>query len=124
MKAAKDIRGHIYIIGDGPEMKNLEDLSYKLNLRNVHFLGYMGDDKKEEFKEFYYRADVLVTPSVWDEPLGLVILEAMSCKTPVVATRKGGIPLAVKNGVNGFLVRPRSSQQIAEAVNKLLANDE
>lgn len=124
LKAAKDIKGHIYIIGDGPEMKNLEDLSYKLNLGNVHFLGYMGDDKKEEFKEFYYRADVLVTPSVWDEPLGLVILEAMSCKTPVVATRKGGIPLAVKNGVNGFLVRPRSSQQIAEAVNKLLANDE
>lgn len=124
LKAAKDIKGHVYIIGDGPEMKNLEDLSYKLNLGNVHFLGYMGDDKKEEFKEFYYRADVFVIPSVWDEPLGLVILEAMSCKTPVVATRKGGIPLVVKNGINGFLVRPRSSQQIAEAVNKLLANDE
>ncbi|MBZ9572939.1 glycosyltransferase family 4 protein [Patescibacteria group bacterium] len=124
IKAAKDIRGHVYIIGDGPEKKNLEDLKYKLALNNVHFLGYMGDDRKQELEEFYYRADVFIAPSVWDEPLGLVILEAMASKTPVIATRKGGIPLAVKDGINGFLIRPRSSQQIVEACNKLLENDE
>ena len=124
IKAAKDIKGDIYIIGDGPEKKNLEDLVYKMKLNNVHFLGYMGKDREEEFKEFYYRADVFVAPSIWDEPLGLVILEAMATKTPVVATRKGGIPLAVKNGVNGILVRPKSSRQIAEACNKLLENEE
>jgi len=124
IKAANDIKGDIYIIGDGPERKNLEDLVYKLRLQNVHFLGYMGDEKKKELEEFYYRADVFVAPSVWDEPLGLVILEAMVCKTPVIATRKGGIPLAVKNGLNGFLIRPRNTRQIAEACNKLLENDE
>jgi len=124
IKAAENIKGDIYIIGDGPEKENLEHLTYKLGLRNVHFLGYMGKDREEEFKEFYYRANIFVAPSVWDEPLGLVILEAMATKTPVIATRKGGIPLAVKNGVNGFLVRPRSSRQIAEACNKLLENDE
>ncbi|MBZ9577662.1 glycosyltransferase family 4 protein [Patescibacteria group bacterium] len=124
IEAAQDIKGDIYIIGDGPERKNLEDLVYKFKLHNVHFLGYMGDDKREELEEFYYRADVFVAPSVWDEPLGLVILEAMVTKTPVIATRKGGIPLAVKNGVNGFLVRPKSSRQIAEACNKLLESDE
>ncbi len=123
IKAANDIKGDIYIIGDGPERKNLEDLVYKLHLQNVHFLGYMGDEKRKELEEFYYRADVFVAPSVWDEPLGLVILEAMTCKTPVIATRKGGIPLAVKNGLNGFLVRPKSTRQIAEACNKLLEND-
>jgi len=124
IKAAKDINGDIYIVGDGPEKKKLEDMVYKLKLQNVHFLGYMGDDKKTELEEFYYRADVFVAPSVWDEPLGLVILEAMACKTPVIATRKGGIPLAVKDGVNGILVRPRSSNQIAQACNKLLENEE
>lgn len=124
IKAAQDIKGDIYIIGDGPEKKNLEDLTYKLKLNNVHFLGYMGDEKREELEEFYYRADVFIAPSVWDEPLGLVILEAMVTKTPVIATRKGGIPLAVKNGVNGFLIRPKSNRQIAEACNKLLENDE
>jgi len=124
IKAAQNIKGDIYIVGDGPEKKNLEDLTYKLKLTNVHFLGYMGDEKREELEEFYYRADVFVAPSVWDEPLGLVILEAMAAKTPVIATRKGGIPLAVKNGVNGFLIRPKNSNQITEACNKLLENDE
>lgn len=124
VKAAKDIKGDIYIIGDGPEKKNLEDFKYKFSLDNVHFLGYMGGDRKKELEDFYYRADVFVTPSVWDEPLGLVILEAMICKTPVIATRKGGIPLAVKNGINGLLIRPRSSRQIAEACNKLLENED
>jgi glycosyltransferase involved in cell wall biosynthesis len=124
IEAAQNIKGDIYIIGDGPERKNLEDLVYKFKLHNVHFLGYMGDDKKEELEEFYYRADVFVAPSVWDEPLGLVILEAMAAKTPIIATRKGGIPIAVKNGVNGFLIRPKSSRQIAEACNRLLENDE
>jgi len=124
IKAAEDIKGDIYIIGDGPEKKNLEDLVYKMKLSNVHFLGYMGEEKKEELKEFYYRADVSVVPSIVDEALGLVILEAMSTKTPIIGTRKGGIPLAVKHGVNGLLIRPKSSRQIAEACNKLLENDE
>jgi len=124
IKAAKDIKGDVYIIGDGPEKKNLEDLSLKLKLENIHFLGYMGNEKKKELEEFYYRADVFVAPSVWDEPLGLVILEAMAYKTPVIATRKGGIPLAVKNGINGILIRPKSARQIAQACNKLLEDDE
>jgi glycosyltransferase involved in cell wall biosynthesis len=124
IEAAQDIKGDVYIIGDGPERKNLEDLVYKFKLHNVHFLGYMGDDKKEELEEFYYRADVFIAPSVWDEPLGLVILEAMAAKTPVIATKKGGIPLAVKDGINGFLIRAKNSRQIAEACNKLLENDE
>lgn len=124
LKAAKNIKGDIYIIGDGPERKKLEDFIYKEKLQNVHFLGYMGDEKRSELKEFYYRSDIFVAPSVWDEPLGLVILEAMAARTPVIATRKGGIPLAVKDGINGILVRPRSNRQIAEACNKLLENDE
>lgn len=123
IKAAENIKGEIYIIGDGPELNKLKDEVNKENLQNVHFLGYMGKDQAQEFHEFYYRADVFVTPSIWAEPLGLVILEAMAARTPVVATRKGGIPLAVKDNVNGILVRARSSKQIAEAVNKLLEND-
>jgi len=48
----------------------------------------------------------------------------MAGNTPVIATRKGGIPLAVKDGINGLLVRPKNSRQITEACNKLLENDE
>lgn len=122
IKAADKILGDIYIIGDGPERENLEKLSR--NYPNVHILGYIGRTKFNELRQFYQRADVFVAPSIWDEPLGIVILEAMISRTPVVVTRKGGIPLAVKQGFNGFFVRPRSTREIAMAVNTLLENDE
>jgi len=124
IKAAPKIRGEVFIIGDGEERKNLENLAREIKTKNVHFLGYFGPDAKKEFQEFYRRADVFVFPSIWDEPLGLVALEAMASSTPVVASKKGGIPLAVKNNVNGFLVRARSAKAIAEKVNLLLKNDE
>lgn len=123
IKAGKDIKAQIYIIGDGPELNKMKDLAAKLKLENIHFLGYMGKEQERELKEFYSRADVFVAPSVVAEALGLTILEAMAAGTPVVATRKGGIPLAVKNGTNGYLIRAKNSKQIAQAVNKILSNE-
>ena len=122
IRAAKHIRAQIFIIGEGEERGNLEKLAKDLKLKNVHFVGYLGKDRRSEFHDFYRRADVFVAPSVWDEPLGLVILEAMIYKTPVVVTRKGGIPLSVKDGFNGFFVKPRNSTDIVEKVNRLLRN--
>ena len=118
--AAKRINAVIGIVGDGPERANLEALAKNLNLTNVRFFGYIGNN---DLIKLYYRADVCVVPSVWDEPLGLVVLEAMATKTPVVVTRKGGIPLMVKDGHNGFFVRPRNPKEIAEKVNLLLSNE-
>lgn len=120
ISAAKNIDAVIGIAGDGPQRKNLESLVKELNLKNVRFFGFIDN---HDLIKLYYRADVCVVPSVWDEPLGLVVLEAMATKTPVVVTRKGGIPLAVKEGVNGFFVRPRNSKEIAEKVNILLKDD-
>lgn len=120
--AARKIHGEVVILGDGPERLRLEEKAKQFNLNNVHFVGHLGAGIKK-LVPYYSRADVFVAPSVWDEPLGLVILEAMSCQTPVVVTRKGGIPLAVKDGYNGFFVRPRNSSEIVEKVNKLLDNE-
>src|SRR3990167_1309467 len=120
--AAKKIPAEVIIVGEGPERKFLEKRTRELNLKNIHFIGHVAEG--DELRKFYNRADVFVAPSVWDEPLGLVILEAMSCKTPVVVTRKGGIPLAVKDGVNGFFVRPKNATEIAAKVNKLLSSEE
>lgn len=121
VNAAKDIKGEIFLLGEGPEKQYLLSLISQKQLKNVHLIGYLSG---QDLINFYYRADVFVAPSVWDEPLGLTILEAMAAKTPVVATRKGGIPLLIKQGVNGFFVKPRNSKQIAGACNKLLENDE
>ncbi len=123
IKAAPKIKAEIFILGGGDEKNQLIEFAKGLKLKNVHFLGYFGKEYVNELKEFYARADVVVVPSIWDEPLGLVVLEAMASSTPVVASNKGGIPLAVKNNINGFLVRARSAKAIAKAVNLILKNE-
>jgi len=120
IQAARNIDAVIGITGDGPERKNLENLVKELRLSNVRFFGFIDNHK---LIKLYYRADICVVPSVWDEPLGLVVLEAMATKTPVVVTRKGGIPLAVKDGVNGLFIRPRNPKEISEKVNLLLKDE-
>ncbi len=119
--AAKKIHGDIIILGDGPEKNRLVEKANAIGATNIHWVGHQGAGIKK-LVPYYSRADVFVAPSVWDEPLGLVILEAMSCNTPVVVTRKGGIPLAVKEGVNGLFIRARNSSDIVEKVNYLLDN--
>lgn len=119
--AAKNIHGEVVVLGDGPEKARLQEKAKQLGLTNIHWVGHLGAGVKK-LVPYYSRADVFVAPSVWDEPLGLVILEAMACQTPVVVTRKGGIPLAVKEGYNGLFVRARNSKEIVEKVNKLLDN--
>ena len=122
LKAAKKIDAEILIIGDGPEKKNLQNQAKQLGVGNVRFLGYFGKEYVKELKQLYSRADALVLPSVVDEALPLVILEAMASETPVIASNKGGIPLVVKDGKNGFLIRAKSSKTIADAVNLILKN--
>ena len=123
IKAASEIKAEILILGDGPERNELESLIAKYKLTNVHMLGYFSQ-RVDKINDFYLRADVYVAPSVWDEPLGLVILEAMAQKTPVVVTRKGGVGTVVKDGYNGYLVRARSTKDIIEKVNKLLEDED
>jgi glycogen(starch) synthase len=120
VQAAKKIPATIVIVGDGPDRKALEQQVKEQNIKNVRFLGAQPN---QEVIRLYYRAQVAVVPSVWDEPLGLVVLEAMAAKTPVVVTRKGGIPLMVKDEVNGLFVRPRNAQDISDKVNVLLTNE-
>ena len=124
IKAAPKIKGKIFIFGSGSEKARLEKMAQSMNLKNVFFLGYYGPEYVEELRAFYRRANVFVFPSIWDEPLGLVALEAMASFTPVVASKKGGIPLAVKDKINGFLIRAKSAKAIAEKVNLILQNPE
>ena len=123
IKAAKDIDGKVFIIGDGVRKDYLVNYTKLIGVKNVQFLGYFGKKNSDFLKEFYHRADVLVLPSIVDESLGLVVLEAMAARTPVVASNKGGIPLVIKDGYNGFLIRARSPKAITESVNKILNNE-
>ncbi len=68
--------------------------------------------------------DVFVLPSSQPEPLGIVMLEAMACGKPVVATRQGGPLDVVVDGVTGLLVPPNDPQAMAAAIEGLLSSEE
>lgn len=67
---------------------------------------------------YYSAADVFVIPSYY-EPFGLVALEGMACKVPVVASRRGGLKITVKDGETGLLFEPRNPADLAEKIKSL-----
>jgi glycosyltransferase involved in cell wall biosynthesis len=68
------------------------------------FVEYVGEVTREEGKDLYRRARCLVLPLLWEEPFGLVMIEAMACGTPVVAFARGAAPEIIVSGQTGFLV--------------------
>lgn len=117
IKAAPLIQGNILIAGDGHQKDALKKLIKNNNITNVTMIGYVS---QEDLLDMYYLASIFVAPSVWDEPMGFTVLEAMAASVPVVASKK--VTIAVKDGINGFVVKPRNSKDIAEKVNVLLSN--
>jgi len=78
---------------------------------------------------FYAIADVFILPAIIDskgdtEGLGVVMLEAMASGVPVIASRVGGIPEALKYGKVGVLIEQKNSKQIKDSVISLLHNDD
>jgi glycosyltransferase involved in cell wall biosynthesis len=82
----------------------------------IRYIGYV-----REVENVYHTSDIVVVPSRWQEPLGLINLEAGACSKPVVATRVGGIPEIVHEGVNGYLVDAGDVAGLAERVGALIA---
>lgn len=108
---------HYVIVGDGPLRSTLaaEADGYGLQAR-VHFLGWR-DDARALMAAF----DVLLSPSHW-EGFGLVLLEAMAARVPVIATRVSAIPEIVRDGETGYLTAPADVQALSQALLKLLSD--
>ena len=116
----------LVIGGDGPEKRKLEKLTKKLNLKkNVIFTGYI---KNSDLSKYYDSSDIFVLASMnlngLTEALGVVLLEAMVCGTPVIGSNVGGIPDIIKDGYNGFLVPEKSPKDLADKIIELLSNKE
>lgn len=120
VKAARSISGVVVIVGDGPQRPLLESMVQERKLHNVIMVPFISNYK--ELIDVHYMADVFVAPAVWDEPFPLSLIEAMATGKPVIVTRKGGVPMAVRDGYNGYFVRPHNATQIAQAVNKVFAD--
>lgn len=101
-------------IKDGKGLK----MVHVLKENNIKFYNNIPHEK---MPEFYQKASIFVLPSLC-EACPLVLLEAISCGIPVVATKVGGVQFIVKDGFVGFLVPSKNPQAIAEKVLKILEN--
>jgi glycosyltransferase involved in cell wall biosynthesis len=72
--------------------------------------------------EAFRRSAIAVVPSVWAEPFGIVVIEAMAGGTPVVGSDVGGIPEIIQHGVSGLLVPPGDARALREALSGLIAD--
>lgn len=107
-------------VGDGPGRVGLETEAQRLSLKGrVVFAGV-----RQDIERLYAAMDIFVIPSSCDEAFGMVLIEAMAMKKPVIATSVGGIPEIVTNEVNGLLVLPKDPDAIAKAISRYLDNPE
>jgi glycosyltransferase involved in cell wall biosynthesis len=76
--------------------------------------------RQDDLPGLYHKADIVVAPALWQEPFGIIPLEAMSCRKPVVASGSGGHLLTVVDGKTGLLFRPGDVEDLATKLSVLL----
>jgi len=117
-KGKKDVK--LVIVGEGPMRKQLEKDAASLGVsKNVVFTGYLDDYM---VRSLLKAADVVVVPSLY-EPFGIVAIEAMAAKTPVVVSDIDGLSELISDG-EGIKVPPNNSERLAARIVKILSDTE
>jgi glycosyltransferase involved in cell wall biosynthesis len=120
IRAAREVDGEFVICGDGRQLKEMRELAREMSVQDrVRFRGWLSS---EQLAEEFANASIVVVPSLWPEPFGLVGIEALAAGRPVVATATGGIEDWLDDGVSGICVKPGSVEELARALNELLAD--
>lgn len=109
------IDAELLIAGQGQDsyVSHLKSLA---QCENIKFLGYV------DRVDFYSKIDVLIVPSLWQEPLGMVAIEACAEGVPVIATKKGGLVEIIKHEWNGLLLDPLVPDSLGEAMIRLYSD--
>ncbi|SCZ77552.1 N-acetyl-alpha-D-glucosaminyl L-malate synthase BshA [Acidaminobacter hydrogenoformans] len=108
---------HLMLVGDGPEMRTAYDLTDRFGLRDrVHFMG-----KQDNVAALLSCSDLFLLPSE-KESFGLAALEAMACEVPVIASRTGGIPEVVEDGICGALSEVGDTEKMIEDAVSILSD--
>jgi len=110
----KDI--HLLIIGDGPEKEKV--IESTKNYENIHYLGYQ---PKEKTIPLIRGSKLLIQPSL-AEGISATLLEAMACKTPVIATKIGGNIELFENDKTGILIEPENPAELLQKITSFLDN--
>ena len=114
----KQVPARLLLVGDGPELATAYRLGRELGIAQL--VSAIG--AQEEVLPLLSIGDVFLLPSA-QESFGLAALEAMACEVPVVASRVGGIPEVIDDGVTGFLHAPDALDDMAASAVKLLTDE-
>ncbi len=127
LKAFKNVKNevrdaHLTLVGGGGFPTLVRTLVKALNLEES--VSILENVSKEELIRIYRRSHVFVFPPIYGESFGIVLLEAMASKTPIVATSIGGVKELIRDGETGFLVKKGDTKKLSEKIIELLLDKE
>jgi L-malate glycosyltransferase len=109
------------IAGSGSELTTLQGLVRELDLQDA--VAFLGQIENSCIHELYAKADIALNPSLIDN-MPISVLEAFASGVPVVSTAVGGVPYMLDDGVTGLLVQPSDPMGMADAILKLLTDEQ
>jgi glycosyltransferase involved in cell wall biosynthesis len=122
IRAACEVNADFVVCGDGRQLGDMRSLAAELGVaQRVDFRGWLD---AEELADELANASIVVVPSLWPEPFGLVGIEAQAAGRPAVASSTGGIVDWLEDGVSGLCVPPGDPAGLAHALNELLEDPE
>jgi glycosyltransferase involved in cell wall biosynthesis len=110
------IAGHMEA-GDQFVMELIDEVNRNDQSQKIHFLGYVNN-----IPELLHRSNVLIFPSVWEEPLGLCHIEAKGVKVPSIVFPSGGLPELIRHGIDGYICSGKTAADLEHAMRYYLDN--
>lgn len=111
----------VCFVGDGAQKENCQRLAQSLDVREICV--FLGSAAHDEVLNLIKTADISVIPSRSDN-CPMTLIESLACGKPVIASRVGGIPELMDDGVEGFLAPPDDPEALAEKITRLLKDDD
>ncbi|GAC1385649.1 MAG: hypothetical protein NVSMB33_14860 [Ktedonobacteraceae bacterium] len=113
---------HLNIFGTGDQIYINELQNFLREKRLTQLVTFHGKISQDELIRYYDCSDIMLVPSIWQEPFGLVVVEAMARRLPVIASNVGGPTEILTHERNGLLIEPGDERALALAIKHLLEN--
>ncbi|MDP2633071.1 MAG: glycosyltransferase family 4 protein [Candidatus Curtissbacteria bacterium] len=114
IEASQKSGEHLRIVGNVEDRKFYDELVAPNLSDKIELIGGLSNEQnltREEVRDLHRDAKAFLFPINWEEPFGLVMVEAMACGTPVIAYNRGSVPEIVRDGLTGFIIDPDSEDR-------------